>query len=69
MEKVTTIQVFPFKGFYDAHVDAYRDEMEFQADPLRYHEERDYREGKLLDCQADWDEDYIAGKAPTEWAR
>lgn len=65
---VTVVNVFPFKGFYDSHVDAYLDNLAYEADPLAYAEEQDYQAGKLLGYQADWDEDYIAGKAPPEWA-
>ena len=63
---VTVVNVYPFKGFYDSHVDAYHDNAAFEADPLAYWEERDYQAGQLLGYQADWSADYIAGKAPPE---
>jgi len=50
-ETVTIVKVYPFKGFFDGHVDLYRDELAFAADPLKYAEDQDYRAGRLLDCQ------------------
>lgn len=35
---------WPLLGLFDAHVDDY----EFDRDPIRYREDRDYREGKLF---------------------
>lgn len=46
--ETTLATVVPFKGFYDTHVDAYRDEQAFAADPIRYREDQDYRAGTLF---------------------
>lgn len=54
IEITTIVEVFTFKGFYDAHVDDYLDEKAYEADPLRYQEDRDYAAGRLLDGQREW---------------
>jgi len=69
VETVTIVNVYPFKGFFDSHVNLYHDELAFLADPLGYAEDQDYQAGKLLNCQADWDADYIAGQEPPDWAQ